>query len=225
MTGRELVKKFRELSQDEVTPYLWEDAFVLDCLNEAEREAADRARLLYDDTMEVAVTAGQARYEVSPKIIDIMRAGFMVDGDNRPPVPLKQYDRLELDWKARKPRVWYEAGLPGGGHPPVGLVHDGNRTVEIVPPPTRDGRLLLGAYRLPLADFNMDGTPEIPEVHHMGLVDWALFRAFSIPDADEANERLAAFYHERFEQYFGRRVDARKRRPQRANKPHVNKLW
>lgn len=39
MTGLELVTKFRQLSQDEVTPYLWEDDFVLDCLNEAEREA------------------------------------------------------------------------------------------------------------------------------------------------------------------------------------------
>lgn len=222
MTGRELVVKFRQMAQDEVEPYLWEDAFVLDCLNEGEREAADRARLLYDDTLSVAVVAGQARYGIDPLIIDIERAGLTADGDRRPPLRLKLYDRLELDWKT-PPRSKFEAGLPWGR--PFGLVHDGDGTVEIVPPPRRDGRLLLGSYRLPRADFDMDGEPEIMTVHHMALVDWALYRAFSVPDADEANEQLAAYYSDRFDRYFGPRVDARKRRQRRANKPHVNKLW
>lgn len=223
MTGLELVTKFRQLSQDEVTPYLWEDDFVLDCLNEAEREAADRARFLFDDRCSVDVTAGQDTYAVSPKIIDIARAAFAVEGeDRRPPVPLKLYDRLELDWRAR-PRSRHEAGLPWGR--PFGLIHDGDGAVVIVPPPKKDGTLLLEAYRLPFRDFDMDTEPEIPCLHHAALVDWALFRAFSIPDADEANERLAAYYSDRFDRYFGRRVDARKRRMQRMNKPHVNKLW
>ena len=220
MTGQELVKKFRELSQDEVTPYLWEDAFVLDCLNEAEREAADRARLIYDDTtLHVPIVSGQRGSFVDPHILDIERAAFHAEGNTRPPTRLKILDRLEID------RL--ELGrIPGatGGLPTV-LVYDGNEHVELVPAPRRNGTLMLGAYRWPIRNFGMEESPEIPVVHHMGLVDWALFRAFSIPDADEANERLAAFYHERFEKYFGRRVDARKRRPQRANKPHVNKLW
>lgn len=222
MTGQELVRKFRELSQDEVTPYLWEDDFVLDCLNEGEREAADRARILYDDSLDVTVTAGQARYAVDPRIIDIERAALTAEGSRRMPLRLKLFDRLELDWKT-PPRTCHEAGLPWDG--PFGLVWDGNGMVEIVATPRRNGVLSLGAYRLPLAWFDWDGTPEIPEAHHMGLVDWALFRAFSIPDADEANERLAAFYLDRFERNFGRQVDARKRRTRRADKPHVNKLW
>ena len=222
MTGRELVNRFRQLSQDEVEPYLWEDAFVLDMLNEAEREAADRARTFHDTTMAVTVTAGTARYEIDPRIIDIERAALTADGDARPPLKLKLFDRLELDWRTPT-RSKHEAGLPWGR--PFGLVYDGTQTVEIVPAPKRDGRLLLGAFRLPLADFDMDSEPELPNIHHAALVDWALFRAFSIPDADEANEQLAAFYSDRFDRYFGRRIDARKRRFQRANKPHINKLW
>lgn len=222
MTGRELVRKFRQMSQDEVTPHLWEDDFVLDCLNEAEREAADRARTFYDTTMAVPVTAGRARYAIDPRIIDIERAALSADGDGRPPLKLKLFDRMELDWKT-PPRSRHEAGLPWDR--PFGLVYDGDQSVEIVPAPKRDGKLLLGAYRLPLRDFDMDSEPELPAVHHGALVDWALFRAFSIPDADEANERLAAYYHDRYERYFGLRVDARKRRMQRMNKPHVNKLW
>ena len=224
MTGRALIRRFRELSQDEVEPYLWEDCFLLNMLNEAEREAADRAKLLYDDSLAVAVTvkAGKARYAIDPHIIDIERAALTADGDRRPPLLLKLFDRMELDWRT-PPRSKHEAGLPWGR--PFGLVFDGKHEVEIVPGPRRDGRLLLGVHRLPWADFDMDAEPEIPCVHHASLVDWALFRAFSIPDADEANEQLATFYLNRFEQYFGRRIDARKRRVQRANKPHTNKLW
>ena len=223
MTGLALIRRFRELSQDEVEPYLWEDCFVLDMLNEAEREAADRAKLLYDDSLAVAVTvkAGKARYAIDPHIIDIERAALTADGDRRP-LLLKLFDRMELDWKT-PPRSKHEAGLPWGR--PFGLVFDGKHEVEIVPGPRRDGRLLLGVHRLPWADFDMDAEPEIPCIHHASLVDWALFRAFSIPDADEANEQLATFYLDRFEKYFGRRIDARKRRLQRANKPHTNKLW
>ena len=224
MTGRDLARRFRELSQDEVEPYLWEDCFVLNMLNEAEREAADRAKLLYDDSLAVAVdvTAGKARYAIDPHIIDIERAALTADGDRRPPLLLKLFDRMELDWKTPT-RSKHEAGLPWGR--PFGLVYDGTQTVEIVPGPRRDGRLLLGVHRLPWAGFDMDAEPEIPCIHHAALVDWALFRAFSIPDADEANEQLATFYLNRFEQYFGKRIDARKRRLQRANKPHINKLW
>lgn len=221
MTGRELIAKFRQLSQDEVEPYLWSDAFVLDCLNEAEREAADRARLLYDDALNVEVEAGTARYAVHPKIIDIERA-MLSSGKGRHKLRLKLFDRLELDWKT-PPRSQHEAGLPWGR--PFGLVYDGRQEVEIVPAPKMDGWLRLGAYRLPFADFDEDASPEIPAIHHVALVDWALFRAFSIPDADEANEQLATFYLDRFDKYFGKRIDARKRRMQRANKPHINKLW
>jgi len=224
MTGRALIRRFRELSQDEVEPYLWEDCFVLNMLNEAEREAADRAKLLYDDSLAVAVDvkAGTARYAIDPHVIDIERAALTAEGDRRPPLNLKLFDRMELDWRT-PPRSRHEAGLPWGR--PFGLVYDGKQEVEIVPWPRRNGRLLLGVHRLPWAAFDMDEEPEIPCIHHPALVDWALFRAFSIPDADEANEQLAAFYHDRFEKYFGRRIDARKRRLQRANKPHINKLW
>ena len=224
MTGRDLIRRFRELSQDEVSPFLWEDCFVLKSLNEAEREAADRSRLLYDDSLAVAVTvsAGKGRYAIDPHIIDIERAVLTADGDHRPPLRLKLFDRLELDWKTT-PRSRHEAGLPWGM--PFGLVYDGKQEVEIVPAPMSDGRLLLGTYRLPWAPFDLDDEPEIPCIHHLALVDWALYRAFSIPDADEADERLAAFYLDSFEKYFGKRIDARKRRTRRMNKPHINKLW
>ena len=98
MNGTALIAEFRDLSQDVNEPYLWDDTFVLGKLNEAEREAADRARLLFDDSTEavedIAVTAGMAKYATSHLILDIERAFLVVDGESS---PLHLYDRHELD--------------------------------------------------------------------------------------------------------------------------------
>ena len=217
MNGTTLIAEFRDLSQDTVEPYLWDDTFVLGKLNEAEREAADRARLLFDETTEaivdIAVTAGTATYATSPMIIDIVRAFLVVDGESS---PLHLYDRHELDrlrddWRAESDT-------------PTGLVWDGAR-VTLNRVPSVDGTIHLEVHRLPAASFTTSTSPEIPAVHHQELVSWALFRAFSVPDADGANPALADKYLARFERYFGRKRGANLRRSQRANKPHVNKAW
>ena len=50
MTLEELIASFREDATDKVGPYLWEDETVTRWLNEAQDEAAVRARLLLDDS-------------------------------------------------------------------------------------------------------------------------------------------------------------------------------
>lgn len=221
MTGQELINCFRELAQDRVVPYLWSDDWILEQLNEGEREACDRARLLFDDSTPAVtrldVKAGQTRYAIHPKIIDIQNAFFVQLGIGTP-LHLAILDRRELDW--RQTREWRsQRGVPNA------LIHDGDCSVTLAPPPSVDGQLRLEAYRLPVEDFALGSDPEIAEQHQRNLVSWALFRAYSIPDADGQNQQLAALYHDRFEGYFGRGIDARKRRFQRANQPHANKLW
>ena len=217
MNGEELIAEFRDLSQDVNEPYLWDDTFVLGKLNEAEREASDRARLLFDDStaavVDIAVTAGTAVYATSPLIIDVERAFWVVDGESS---PLHLYDRHELDRLRDDWRTESDT--------PTGLVWDGvNVTLNRLP--LVDGTIHLEVYRLPAASFTTSTSPEIPAVHHSELVSWALFRAFSIPDADGANPELAALYYGWFERYFGRKPGANLRRNRRANKPHVNKAW
>ena len=217
MNGSALLAEFRDLAQDTTEPYLWDDTFVLGKLNEAEREAADRARLLFDDSTEavvdIAVTAGAAKHATSPLIIDIVRVFWVVDGESS---PLHLYDRHELDRLRDDWRTESDT--------PTGLVWDGvNVTLDRVP--SVDGTIHLEVHRLPSTSFTTSTSPEIPAVHHQELVSWALFRAFSVPDADGANPALAGVYLGRFERYFGRKRGANLRRSQRANKPHVNKAW
>ena len=217
MNGTALIAEFRDLSQDLNEPYLWDDTFVLGKLNEAEREAADRARLLFDDAtvtvVDIAVTAGTAKHATSPLILDVERA-FWVVGDEATPLHLydrHEMDRLRDDWRTESDT-------------PTGLVWDGiNVTLNRVP--LVDGTIHLEVHRLPATSFTASTSPEIPAIHHAELVPWALFRAFSVPDADGANPELAGMYYGRFERYFGRKRGANLRRSQRANKPHVNKAW
>jgi len=217
MNGTALIEEFRDLSQDLNEPYLWDDTFVLGKLNEAEREAADRARLLFDDAtvtvVDIAVTAGTAKYATSPLILDIERAFWVVSDEA---TPLHLYDRHELDRLRDDWRTESDT--------PTGLVWDGvNVTLNRVP--LVDGTIHLEVHRLPATSFTASTSPEIPTIHHTELVSWALFRAFSVPDADGANPELAGVYLGRFERYFGRKRGANLRRSQRANKPHVNKTW
>lgn len=223
MTGQELINCFRELAQDRVVPCLWSDDWILGQLNEGEREACDRARLLFDDSTpaitRLEVKAGQARYvSIDARVIDIVRAFFVTPGSPEAGYWLKLQNRPDLDWHHGTDwRTWQ--GLPHA------LIHDGNRSVTLAPMPNTDGTLKLEVYRLPMQTFDLTAEPEIPGVHHKELVHWALYKAFWIPDPDEQNQQRAIYYHGLFEQHFGRHVDARKRRIQHENRPHINKPW
>lgn len=61
--------------KDEAQPYFWADDWLDDKINEAEREACLRARLIKDGSSLVAsldLVAGQKRYEIDPRIIDVL---------------------------------------------------------------------------------------------------------------------------------------------------------
>lgn len=69
-----------------------------------------------------------------------------------------------------------------------------------------------------------DDEPEIAEVHHINLLDWVLFRAYSKPDADAFDPNRSADSMKSFSDYFGKRGTADLRRRQNANRPHRNTL-
>ncbi|MDN5539966.1 MAG: hypothetical protein L0H08_23745, partial [Comamonas sp.] len=75
MNLEDLIASFREDSSDEVEPYLWGDDTVTRWLNEAQDEAAVRGRLLLDDSTPavttIAVSAGQASYQLHAKVYEI----------------------------------------------------------------------------------------------------------------------------------------------------------
>lgn len=96
MTGKELITHLRESVLDDVTiPYLWQDTELLRYLNYAEVQACRRAHLIIDGTTAndngtaatagtagqkplctLSIVAGQATYNLSPKVLQIKRCQF-----------------------------------------------------------------------------------------------------------------------------------------------------
>lgn len=85
--------------------------------------------------------------------------------------------------------------------------------------------LLMTVIRLPLNDMADDeDEPEIRSHHHVRLLDWVLYRAYMVQDADTFNPVKAQEYQSLFEQSFGRRQDANVQRKHRAKTGRVVRM-
>jgi len=217
MTLDELTKDFRTTAQDTVAPYLFDQSDVARWLIEAEQEACIRGRLLHDSSFEVDIAAGESVYPLSQALYEIDHLGLLEAGSTER-CPLKLVSREWLDdnmsgWRDRSdiPRFAIQS----------------DTSIRLVPTPRLGGTLKLEGYRLPVRGLTAEKTskPEISAAHHRHLVNWALHRAFSVPDSEtldlgRADAALAAFTA-----YFGERPDCDLRRITRQDVEHHNKAW
>lgn len=220
MTRTELIRAFRVLATDSVAPYLFSDEQVTDWLNEAQNEAAIRGRLLHEagdaSVCEIAVTAGEAIYPLHPSLYEIDHLALRVPGASRRE-PLELVSREYLD---RIMPQWRD--LSG---PPALAVQDDQR-LRLVPTPDSAATLLIEGYRLPLRSLSSPASePELHQAHHRELVQWALFRAFSVPDSESLDAQRAGLAEAQFTGYFGPRPDSDLRRSTRMDAPHHNVAW
>lgn len=221
MTLEELYDQFRLEVDDQADPPLWPvDDFAL-WLNEAQDEAAVRARLLFENTAAdictINVIANQAVYPLHEKVVEITHAAYVVAGSSDVH-HLENKDRLDLDAMDRNWRTRAET--------PRFMIHDDNR-IQLVPKPTEAGVLTIECYRLPVDRLeNDDDIPEIQSKHHRHLLHWVIHRAFSKPDAETQDPNRAALSEKEFDRYFGLRPDAETRRVGMADRPQFNRaIW
>lgn len=214
MTVEDLLATFRVLADDQAAPYLWDDAAIAGWLTEAETEACIRAGLLVDEETEevavLAVEADTAWLELSPLVLEVTRAVLASTAARLRGEDPAILDRLNPGWETA-------TGTPEGYY------LDGAR-LRLIPTPTADDTLRLRVRRLPLAPLTTDDTdaePEIPPEHHRGLLDWALFRAYSHRDPDSVEPALAARCLQDFEARFGLRPSAYARRQRRERRMHT----
>lgn len=209
MNLADYIAAYRNATGDLSQPYYCEDEEVVEWVNEAEEEAAFRARLLYDDTTpdvcEIAVTAGTSRYAMHETVFDIGRA-TLTDGDTRHALAIKTRDDMDAyngDWQD------WDTGDP------LYLVGDESH-VTLAPAPSSDCVLNIGVCRLPLSALSDPvDQPEIRRRHHHALLDWVLHRAYLKHNPEMQDLQKATFHEGRFEKYFGRRPDANVSRKQR----------
>lgn len=222
MTLAELIAQFRVDTNDLAAGQLSSDANITAWLNEAEEEAAIRAQLIHDVSTaavcSIAVTAPTSVYTLHAAILDITRAVFTPTGSSTQ-YELYLTDRIEQD---RTHPDWRTL---------VDIPHEAiqtDTTLQLGCIPSTSGTISLEAHRLPLLPIEdrSSESPEIGRVHHRHLVQWALHRCYSRPDAEIYDPGRAAKAEAEFTRVFGLRPDASYQRNSQANRPLFNKaIW
>lgn len=215
-----LRRRVRLLAQDTATPYLWQDEDIDDWLNEAQQEAAIRARLLratpasHPALCEYPLAAGETAITVPDQIYEISHQEWAAGSERR---PLKLVSR-----------EWMDTTLPGWRAMPAAdpdyLVQD-RQQLEVVPPPIADGSVRIEGYRLPEPMQANNDEPRIPLAHHIHLVQWALHVGYSLPDAETFNPGKSQAAEAEFTRYFGARPDADLRADTRNDETHRIVSW
>lgn len=220
MNLEQLITSFRIDADDLVEPHLFATDWVANWLTEAQSEAAIRGRLILEDAnpaiCQVAVTAGQASYELHRCVYEIADLRFVPAGATESiPLPL-----VTREWLDDKRPGWRDAtGIPA-------WAIQTDRRLRLAGVPNVDGTLYIEAYRTPLKALAEDtDKPELAEAHHRHLVNWALFRAFSRPGSETIDPKRAELSLMAFTQYFGQRPDSDLRRSTRHDLHQVNALW
>ena len=218
MTLAELIDIFRTRAEDIVAPYLWSDTEITMYLNEANKEAAERALLIQDETTALVCTltlaADTATYALHPSILRIERAKLTSNGELLKIVAREYLDATWDKWESATGTPQY-------------IIENADGNVRIVPTPTAIDTITLIVKRLPITPMSLPAdTPEISSRHHYRMVDWALHLAYMKPDADAGNKGAADRYDEEFSRSFGYRLDANVQRKQRDRRiPVVRASW
>jgi hypothetical protein len=214
MNLAELRAGYRRDARDNASPPFVADADVDYFFNEAEEEASIRKRLIaYAGTAEVA--AGDGAVPLGPHVFEIHSA--QIESADGTRYPITQVDelgmnRLRPEWRTETRRPEHFIRNEDGSIL-LGAIPDANYTMHIE------------GYRTPRGMVADEDKPNIASIHHRHLIQWVLFRAFSLPDGDLFDPNKAAQSEARFERYFGRKPDADLRKAQTANAPHHNKAW
>jgi len=184
MIHAELITLFRSLSGDSVEPYLMTDADLTLRIAEAEREAAERALFLRtDSTHNVAVVSGTSVYAISDLIIFIDRAKLSSEA-----YPLTKITRGELDFNIN---TWEtETGTP------THYIQEGAK-ITLYPIPDANFTLQIDGSRRPSASM------ETPSQYHEALVNWCLYRFYSIFDEASTDQVKAGLNEMEFTRVFG----------------------
>jgi hypothetical protein len=219
MKVEELLRRFRVLAKDTVDPYLWSDDHVADWLNDAQAQACIRGRLIREDELaevcRIELTAGKHTYPLHPAAYEIICLRILRAVDRPRPVHLVS-------------REWLDAERPGWREDDraAELAIQDDTTLRIVGKVDAGDVLALECYRLPLKDLTADNdqaSPEIHRGHHEHLIQWALHKAFSIPDSEGFDPDRSGLAERAFTAYFGPMPDSDLRRSTREDVQHYNR--
>src|SRR5574343_240794 len=197
--------------------FLWTDATLTRYVNEAQRRFARKGLVLRDsktaEVCQITLVAGQTEYDLHPSVLAVISAKF--EGDT---ADLTRAGHSALDTYRQPDGYYFDPGQFSSQPPgkPLAystdetLVLDDNDSVSVVslriyPAPTADQagkKVSLRVLRLPLEPWSSSGqVPEIPEDHHIEMLDWAAYLALRIVDHDAGNPARASEFRQSFEMH------------------------
>ena len=215
-TLADLIRRFRQQIRDKSIPPFWQEPDVTEWLNEALSQACIRGRLIREDELDavcrIALTAGKHTYKLHPAVYELTDLWIQEASGCRRPLHLKSHEWLTAnvpEWRRYdRPACW--------------AIQD-DTTIRLVGTVETGDALVLECYRLPLKPLvQPSDVPEIHQMHHVHLVQWALHRAYGVPDADFFDASRSALAEQEFTAYFGPLPDSDARRVTREDQPHHN---
>ena len=200
--------------------YLWSDATLTRYINQAQNRLARHGLVIRDglspDATEMTIRTGVTEYTLNPSVLavisakmpgdtaDLARAGHAAFQTYKQPDPYF-FDPAQLSsMPPGKPLAYgTDEYLGADDFDAVSVV-----TLRLYPEPTAayDGQILrLRVVRLPLYPLaNPTDTPEVPEEHHLEMLDWAAYLALRIVDVDGGMPARAAEFRASFEEHVKR---------------------
>lgn len=205
---------------------LWSDATLVRHIDEAQKRFARLGLVLRDATTpavtQVTMVADQAYYTLHDSVLGVLSARHEADE-----VDLARIDHPMIGMQSRYEGPYYDAAqvrLMQPGRPvaftsdeEIGTGTTSTKTavrLRLYPTPTAEyagDKVMLRVVRLPLLTFTTTDMatqqPELPDVHHIEMLDWAAYLCLRIVDHDLGDPGRA---HE-FRAMFEKNVDRARR--------------
>lgn len=199
--------------------YLWTDETLVTYINEAQRRFAVQGLVLRDsvtdEVTKVTLVAGQTHYPLHESVIAVLSAR-----NQSQQADLNRVGHAALGAYRAPSDSWVDPtaviGLPSGAtlaySTDEGLSDSDSDALSQVllrvypePAAAQTGTILrLRVARKPLEKFratNLGASPEIPEDHHIEMLDWAAYLALRIVDDDAGAAKRALEFKATFEQH------------------------
>ncbi|MBF0316789.1 MAG: hypothetical protein HQL04_01320 [Nitrospirae bacterium] len=194
MTVKDILQRTRQLLTDNIPPYLWSDAELVDYLNDAINELLIKTPLLIDsatpDICRIDVSANINAYVLDRRVIAIKRVVSQGTGTLLVRVTQPYMDALNANWEQTT------------GSPRNYLLDATSGYITLYPTPDKSDTMRLTVYRLPISELTpnaQDLEPEINYRYHPRLIAGILCRAYEKTDTETFNpaggQKYADIWH------------------------------
>jgi len=196
---------------------LWSDATLVRYIEEAQRRFARRSLILRDsrteDVVQVTLETGVTEYVLHSSVLMVVSAKLEGESYDLPRTghsSLDEYRSPDLQFFDASQLTILAPGKPLAYTTDETLAESddtsfGSVVLRVYPAPsaTYNGdKILLRVARLPIERLtaeNLEAVPELPEIHHLEMLDWAAYLALRIVDVDAGFPTRAREFADSFE--------------------------